>query len=270
MAAEQLLAQLLQAAGSSHRGGNGGGSGLEPDMALVVDSLHIEMLTRKGDYETAFNKIDRLITELREDNRDIALRVRLLLNKAHLFDVVGRPQRGFTVAMRAASLAWRARLLPLVWQAVGALANILNELGEYEGAANLLVAVLPRCLETDSRYTAGELYALLADSWMGMAGDSGGGAEDNNKKTGTGTGTGGGSRGGGRVECMKKANEVLDSALKHFAAVEDFEKRSEMLAKKATIMKSLGDEKLAEDYAARYLALRREQKGAASAVAFGV
>lgn len=226
-AVDHLLSQLLQA----------GSESLEPDMVLVIDSLHIEALTRRGDFEAAFIKIDRLLTELREENRDIALRTRLLLSKAHLFDRIGRPEKGFTICVRAASMAWRARLYSLLWQAIGALSNILNALGEFGAATRLLIAVLPRCLETNNMYVTATLYSLLADAYMGQAG---------------------GMQGSKRVEFFTKAHGALDNAFKYFSAVEDVEKQCEVMTKQATIMRINGDVARADDYAARYMALKRE------------
>ncbi|KAK4168581.1 putative anaphase-promoting complex subunit 5 [Cladorrhinum sp. PSN259] len=234
-AVDAMLAQLLQI----------GPDDLEPDLVFVIDSLHIEALIRRQDFETAFMQIDRQIHELRENNRDVALRVRLLLAKAHLFDCIGRPEKGFSIAMRAASMSWRARLIPLLWQSMGAVSNILNSLSEFEAAEGILISILPRALEADVAFTSGTLYSLLADSRMGRAGKaalSGAGDPKNKMRNGF----------------LLKAHEALESALKYFGAVEDLQKQCEILAKMATIMRTLGDRNPAEDYAARYVALRKE------------
>ena len=245
-AAESLLSQLLQT----------GAEDLEPDIVFITDSLHIEALIRRGNFEEAFTKIDRLISELRENNRDVSLRVRLLLTKAHLFDITGRPEKGFTIAMRATSLAWRARLLPLLWQGVGALANILNSLREFAAAAKLLLVLLPRCLEIDNAYNAGTLYSLLADSRMGQAGEMVA-AEGLGRVAGPGTG-----QSKKVTEFFTKADHALEDALRYFSMVEDVEKQCEMLAKKASIKRAMGDDAMAENCAARYLALRSGRGGA--------
>ncbi len=235
--AESLLSQLLQNTPAD----------IEADMVYIIDSLHIEYLTRRHAYDDAFTKIDRLIAALRDGNRDSSLRIRLLLVKAQLFDAVGRPEKGFTIAMRAAGMAWRARLLALLWQAVGAIANILNALGEFDAAERLLVAVLPRCLETDVAYTAGTLYSLLADARMGVLGGLQG-------KKGAGVGgEKGGAAGGGRGG--------LDEALRCFSAVEDVDKKCEVLAKKAAIFRAEGDWAGMEGCADRYLGLWEEEVG---------
>ncbi|KAK5651136.1 hypothetical protein OQA88_13253 [Cercophora sp. LCS_1] len=243
-AVDRLLSQLLQA----------GAESLEPDMVFVIDSLHVEALSRRGDFEAAFLKMDRLHTELLQQNRDIALRIRLLLSKAHLFDRVGRPEKGFSLCMRAASMAWRARLMSLLWRAIGALSNVLIALGEFGAAVRLLVAVLPRCLETDNVHVVATLYSLLADAYMGQAGVAKGTkrAEFPVKADGKTKS----AKGNKRAEFLAKAHRALESAFEYFSAVEDVEKQCEVLAKESTLMRITGDVARARGYAARYLALK--------------
>ncbi|KAI1379174.1 anaphase-promoting complex subunit 5-domain-containing protein [Hypoxylon crocopeplum] len=230
--AELLLSQLLQSKNED----------LEPDLAFVVDSLHIECLIRRGNLEQAFVKVEKMISELRDESKDIALRVRLLLIKADLLDKCGRPQKGFTIAVRAANVAWRARLIPYLWPAIGAIANILTSLGEFEPAIQLLNAVLPRSLECENSTMTAKLYSHLGDANMGMAGKM---APKSNK----------------RREFMTKALEAIEKAFNHYSSVEDISRQCEMMAKKATIMKVSGDNVLANDYAAAYLAIRRDAEG---------
>ncbi|KAK0663969.1 putative anaphase-promoting complex subunit 5 [Cercophora samala] len=242
-AADTLLAQLLQTSSED----------AEQDMVFIIDTLHIEALIRHKDFESAFAKIDSMITNLRESNRDIALRIRLLLTKAHLFDEINRPEKGFTIAMRAASMAWRALNIPLLWQAIGAVANILNSLSEFSAAAQLLLSVLPRVLETDVAFTAGTLYNLLADARMGQAGQffymaASDGSTEQEKQRGRRK----------QREMMLRAHAALESAYKYFERVEEVEKQGEVLAKMATVMRGLGDEGVSEGYAARYVSLRKE------------
>ncbi|KXH34158.1 anaphase-promoting complex protein [Colletotrichum simmondsii] len=227
--AEQLLSQLLQSKKDD----------LEPDMAFVVDFLHIDCLTRRGDLQAAFNKVEDMLAAIRDDKRDISLRVRLMLIKVHLYDKCGRPQRGFTIAMRAASMAWRARLVSCLWQAIGAIANILTSLGEFEASVQLLTAVLPRSLECDSAALSGQLYSYLADANMGIAGTM---APLSAK----------------RREYLTRATGAIQKAFDHYSSIEDITRQCEMMAKKATIMKVAGDKVLAADYAAAYVALRKE------------
>ncbi|KAI0130118.1 anaphase-promoting complex protein [Xylariales sp. AK1849] len=226
--AEYLLSQLLQSKDED----------LEPDLAFVIDNLHIECLIRRGNLEEAFAKVEALVCELRDENKDIALRVRLLLIKAELLDRCGRPQKGFTIAVRAANVAWRARLIPYLWPAIGAISNILVSLGDFEPAIQLLVAILPRSLECENAAMTAKLYSILGDANMGIAGKM---PPKSNK----------------RREYMTKAAEAIDKAFDHYSSMEDINKQCEMMAKKATIRKVDGDNVRANDYAAAYLALRR-------------
>ncbi|KAI1449136.1 anaphase-promoting complex subunit 5-domain-containing protein [Annulohypoxylon stygium] len=227
--AELLISQLLQSKNED----------LEPDLAFVVDSLHVECLVRRGILDQAFAKVEKMISELRDENKDIALRIRLLLLKAELLDKCGRPQKGFTIAVRAANVAWRARLIPYLWPAIGAIANILTSLGEFEPAIELLSAILPRSLECENSAMTAKLYSHLGDANMGMAGKM---SPKSNK----------------RREFMTKALEAIEKAFNHYSSVEDINKQCEMMAKKATIMKVSGDNVLANDYAAAYLSLRKD------------
>ncbi|KAI8623381.1 anaphase-promoting complex subunit 5-domain-containing protein [Xylariaceae sp. FL1651] len=227
--AELLLSQLLQSKNDD----------LEPDLAFVIDTLHIECLVRTGNLEQAFTKVEKMVAELREENKDIALRVRLLLLKAELLDKCGRPQKAFTIAVRAANVAWRARLIPYLWPAIGAIANILSSLGEFEPAIQLLHAVLPRSLECENSAMTAKLYSYLGDANVGMAGKM---PPKSHK----------------RREYLMKGVEAIEKAFNHYSSVEDINKQCEMMAKKATVMKVVGDYVLANDYAAAYLALRRD------------
>lgn len=226
--AEELLDQLLQSKSDD----------LEPDMAFLIDSLHIDCLARRGDLQAASIRVEDLMAQLRDEDKDIALRVKLLLLKVSLLDRCGRPQRAFSTAILAASLAWRARLLPCLWHAIGALSNMLVSLGEFEAAAQLLVAVLPRALEGESSAVAAQLYSYLADANMGLAG----GAEPES---------------GRRTEYVAGALGALQKAFDHYSAVEDVGRQCEVVAKRATIMKVTGEMALAADYAAAYVELRK-------------
>ncbi|RCI13689.1 hypothetical protein L249_8218 [Ophiocordyceps polyrhachis-furcata BCC 54312] len=227
-AAGRLLDQLLQSKADD----------LEPDMALVVDSLHIDYLERKGDLQAALAEIDALMVRLRDDGRDVAMGIKLLLLKTALLDRCGRPLRAFSAAVRATNMAWRARLLSCLWQAVGALSTMLVSLAEFDAAVRLLTAVVPRALECDAAAPAAQLYSVLADAHMGSAGNM----EPKSSR---------------RTECLKRALRAVQKALDHYSAVEDVERQCETMAKKAMIMKLTGEATLAANYAAAYVELRK-------------
>lgn len=234
--ATYLLSQIMQSKPDD----------LEPDLIFVVDSLHYELLVRRGDLQAAFAKVEDLIAETGNQDRDVALRVRLLLMKAQLFGKAGRPQRGFSVAMRAANLAWKARLMSLLWQSIGTVSDILNSLEEFEAAEKLLLVIIPRCLECEGNFVAASLYSSLADAYVGTAG-----------KMGVAPGQGQvPSR--GRMEYLGKAIGALRRAFDYYASVEDIQNKLEVTAKMATIMRVRGEVKVADDLAAKYLELRTE------------
>ncbi|KAJ4132775.1 APC5 protein [Fusarium falciforme] len=227
--ADQLISQIVQSRDDD----------LEPDMAFIVDSLHVDYLIRRGDFQAAFAKIDRIMSQIQEERRDVVLKVKLLLLKASLLDKCGRTQRGFTAAMRAASISWEARNIPGLWEAIGAVSNILVSLSEFEAASQLLVAVIPRSLECDTASLSGQLYSYLADANMGLAGK----CEPKSAK---------------RVEYMTKALQAVQKSFDQYSQIEDMAMQCQMTAKKAMIMKLSGDMALAADYAAEYVALQKK------------
>jgi anaphase-promoting complex subunit 5 len=233
---EYLLSQIMQSKPDD----------LESDLTFVVDSLHYELLVRRGDLQAAFAKVEQLIPDSHDQDKDVGIRARLLLMKAQLFQKAGRPQRGFSVAMRAANLAWKARLMNLLWQSIGTIADVLISLDEFEAAERLLLVVIPRCLECDGSYMAATMYASLADAYVGTAGKT---------VTTPGVGPGPSKR---RTEYLNKAMGALRRAFDFFAAVEDLHKKLEVTAKMSTIMRVRGDVKVSNDLAAKYLELRRE------------
>ena len=227
--AEQLLTQLLQCTGAD----------AEPDLIFEINVLHIDYLVRRTDFSAALAKIEKLASATKEYGDDINLRVRLLTMKASLQDKCGRPQKGFSVAVRAASIAWRARLMPSLWAAMGAIANILTSLSEFHASSQILTSIIPRALEFENCALNAQLYSFLVDAYMGIAGQ----AES------------GGLR---KREYLTKCLEFIDRSFNEYSALEDIKGQCEMMAKKATIMKILGDRVQANDYASAYLDLKKE------------
>ncbi len=106
--------------------------------------LRIDLLTRRQSYDLALSALEDLASKLQNEGQDIYYRIRLLSMKAYLLDKCGRAEKGFSVALRAASLAHRARLLPALWEAMGAVSNVLINLGEFEAAGRLLGSIMPQ------------------------------------------------------------------------------------------------------------------------------
>jgi anaphase-promoting complex subunit 5 len=169
----------------------------------------------------------------------------MMLWKVKLLSLAGRPQRGFSIAVNAVNVAWRARLIPQLWDAMGVLSNILVSFGEFDAATQILIAVIPRAMETDSSGLVAPLYSYLADAWMGRAG------QEPPKST-------------KRTEHMTAALAAVNKAFDHYSRIEDIVKQCETMAKKAMIMKLSGDMALAADYAAAYVSLRKTAEALSS------
>lgn len=88
----------------------------------------------------AYQKISSLLSE----KLDLAHTLHLLTLKAAVFAAAGKPEKGFSIAVRAASRAERAGLLPVLLDALAALVEILNKVGEFAAGRDLAEAALPQ------------------------------------------------------------------------------------------------------------------------------
>ena len=201
----------------------------------------MDLLIRRGDYSKAMEILEDLATRLNDQEADIYQRVKLMTLKAHIYDKAGIPQKGFSVALRAASLAHRAKLLPALWEAVGRVCAVLLSLSEFSAAAKLLESIMPQVLECEDCYLSAHSFALLADAHVGMAGQAK--AETLQRK-----------------EQLTKALEHIERSFDEFSRIEDVRGQCEMMAKKATIMHLNGDPVLANDCAAKYLDIKKAAK----------
>ena len=113
-------------------------------MSFVQHDTYINYLISTCQFALAYETISSLAQSLKEDNADVHQRVSVLLMQADVWRKVGKPERGFSVALRAASVSFRARLGSTLWCAVGHLGAILNSLGEYREARRLVEGVLPQ------------------------------------------------------------------------------------------------------------------------------
>ncbi|KAK3172503.1 hypothetical protein OEA41_005825 [Lepraria neglecta] len=228
-AAEHVLAQLRAPLN------------LSQDLQMNVSMLEMDLLIRRGDYSKAMEMLEELATKLNEEEADTYQRVKLMTLKAQIYDKSGITQKGFSVALRAASLAHRARLLPALWEAVGRVSAVLISLKEFSAAAKLLDSIMPQVLECEDCNLSAQTFALLADAHVGMAGQAK--AETLQRK-----------------EQLTKALEHIERSFDEFSRIEDVRGQCEMMAKKATIMHLNGDPVLANDCAAKYLDIKRAAK----------
>lgn len=77
---------------------------------------------------------------------DLSHCTRLLLLKAQTWARAGRPAKGLSIALRAAAAARSRYMLPLLWEAVVALGEILVDVEEFGAVRDLVGAVMPQVM----------------------------------------------------------------------------------------------------------------------------
>lgn len=182
--------------------------------------------------------LEAQLFSVKNSEGDVHQTIKLMILKAQILDKAGLTQKGFSLSLRAAALAHRARYLNLLYDAVGAVAKVLCSLNEFDGAIQLLKAIIPQILETEDSELIAQTFSFLADAHMGLAGRI---------KTSSAK----------RKEQMNNVLEYLDRAFDEYSRFEHVQGQCEVLAKKATIMHLNGDLVLANDIASKYLAIRR-------------
>lgn len=96
--------------------------------------------------------------------------------QAQIYSACGRPLKGLSISINAASIAWKARLMPAIFQAFLTIANILIELEEYQSAFTMLDCIMPQVLECEDVAMAAQCFASLGDVQIGLAGSKPGAA----------------------------------------------------------------------------------------------
>ncbi|KKK24916.1 anaphase-promoting complex protein [Aspergillus rambellii] len=215
------------------------------DLSLLLSFLSIEFMIRQGNYARALEAIENTAQSIHQENFDIQSQVKLLCLKARIFDKTDHPQRGFSLAMRAASIAHRSRLLPGLWEAICVLARVLLSLKEFPAVSEMVESIMPQILESNDCDLAAYAYSILVDANMGLAGKLW--TEGQNTPA--------------KKEYMNRALGYLDCAYEQYEEIEDIRGQCEMMAKKATVMHLTGDLVLANDYAAKYLDLQKQGGG---------
>lgn len=196
--------------------------------------MKVDLLCRRKNFARSLDELESLAKSCYQGNTDIFAQIKLLNVKARILAKCGHTLRGFSITVRAASMAYNARLLPALWESIGNLANILNTLSEFEAALNLLESIAPQVQECQDCEIIAITYSLLVDAHMGLAGD----AEPASTA---------------RKERLLKVPRLIDASFEAWERIEDLAGQTEMLAKKATIFQLLEDPVTANDYAAKYL-----------------
>jgi hypothetical protein len=130
---------------------------------------------------------------------DIAQRLHLLVLKAKIFAAGGQPIKGFSITLRAASMAERYSLISILTEALGVLSVILNELSEFNAAKDIAEAALPsvsrtakdlcrsykltcvQALENRDLEVSAQLFSHLAESHVGISGTSASGSNEQSR-----------------------------------------------------------------------------------------
>jgi anaphase-promoting complex subunit 5 len=202
--------------------------------------------------------VEGIAQTMRQENFDVLAQIRLLCFKARILEKTGLPQRGFSLAMRAASIAHRCRVLPGLWEAVGVLATVLLSMREFEAAAEMMESIMPQVLEFDDRYLTARSYSILVDANMGLAGEASSPtpsfSPDNDDDEEVASKAPDPLK---KKEYITRALAYIDCSYDEYEAIEDLLGQCEMMAKKATVMHLSGDLVLANDYASKYLDLRK-------------
>lgn len=142
----------------------------DPELRYHYSILSISQKIRNRSYLDASDELEKLATELKDSHADIYMRVHLLSTKALLWAKAGRPQKAFSIALRAANTASRFQIAPSLWEAVGAIATVLVHLKEFDAARRLGDSLIPQSLEGGDLELCARLYSTQADAYMGLAG----------------------------------------------------------------------------------------------------
>lgn len=143
---------------------------IEPDCHLELSLTRLDLLVRTGNFPQALALSAQIHDDLVRDNADVYHRVRVMVLRAQIFGACGRPLKGLSISINAASIAWKARLMPAVFSAFHAVAGILVTLEEYQAAYRMLDCIMPQVLECEDVYLAAQCFAVLADIEVGLAG----------------------------------------------------------------------------------------------------
>ncbi|KAL9640848.1 MAG: hypothetical protein Q9164_000006 [Protoblastenia rupestris] len=228
-AAQHILSQLLAVRDASY------------DLSYSVTLLEIDLQLRRKDHVQALEILEKLAKKLDAGDFDIYQRIKLMVVKAHVYEEAGNPHKSFSVALLAATLAHRAKILPVLWEAICAICAVFHSVNEFDASLKLLRSIMPQVLECEDCDLSARSLSLLADAHVGLAGLA---RADSLQ----------------RKEQLTKGMENLDRAFDEYSKIEDVKGQCEMRAKKAIIMHLNGDPALANDCAAQYLATMNAAK----------
>lgn len=142
----------------------------DPEISFEFECLRFKHELRTVNLESASSILSKLGEDVKADETDVYQRLTVAVLKARMFAHAGTPQKGFTIALKAAVAAQRAGIMPVLWEAVGLFCDTLVAVEEFDAAARLLDAVLPAAHEGGDGELLGKLYDGLADAHVGIMG----------------------------------------------------------------------------------------------------
>nr|QEJ80707.1 putative anaphase-promoting complex subunit 5 protein [Teratosphaeria gauchensis] len=143
----------------------------DPEMEYEIQLLELESLIRRQELPEALRITNARIKQLKSNaGSDIAQRLHFLVLKARIFAAAEQPLKAFSIALRAASTAQRLHLIPTALGAIAGLANILNDLKEFDASRALLESAMPLMLETRHSHLVAQSFVISGESHVGMAG----------------------------------------------------------------------------------------------------
>ncbi|KAB8356507.1 hypothetical protein FH972_024090 [Carpinus fangiana] len=140
------------------------GQDSEPEFRAHAALLSHDRLVRAGNFSDAFENLKNLIAAAERADADVALRARLLVAKARLFARAGRAQKGLTLALRAVAAAREVKIMPVLFDAIGALGTVLIVAGSSQEAEKIVESVVYLARETEDLSLVASLQGTLADA----------------------------------------------------------------------------------------------------------
>lgn len=222
----------------------------EMETSTHVSLLEVDLLMRRKELLSALGKVEALADKVLVENDDVLIKTKVMTIKAQLFARSDKAHSGFSLAMKAVDLSYRARALSALWEATLALTVILLASYEFVAAKDLMTAALPHVLECLDCDLAGRCYMLLADSYIGLAG-----LESVKMKAETQIKS--------KIEQSQKnlissAMEMLEKASEQFRWIQDLDGQLESLAKMSKVFAWRGDAGLAAETGEKYMSLRKQ------------
>ena len=116
----------------------------DPELDFFLRVLSLEHLAHTGSQATALVETEKFIARLCCQGSDIYYITSAQLLKMRLLYQCGEGHRGLSLAMRAATTAYRARLIPLLLESLSMIVAVMVDSNGFVAAQRLLQAMIPQ------------------------------------------------------------------------------------------------------------------------------